>query len=153
MPTRRQPHRLEPIARPRDGRHFRPQQTCREERVMTERLTRRSLLAGTAGLAGAAALASRPAQAQPAANAQLTTPPRDWSPGHPSIYPDPDIIVVDPSFRSLAPGNSAVRRLWTGAQWAEGPAWSSQGQYLVFSDVTGNTQYRYLWDAERVVPF
>ena len=46
-----------------------------------------------------------------------------------------------------------MRRLWTGAQWAEGPAWSSQGQYLVFSDVTGNTQYRYLWDAERVVPF
>ena len=24
----------------------------------------------------------------------ITTPPRDWSPGHPSIYPDPDVIVV-----------------------------------------------------------
>src|SRR5271167_3424074 len=53
----------------------------------------------------------------------------------------------------FAPGNSAVRRLWTGAQWAEGPAWSSQGQYLVFSDVTGNTQYRYIWEDGRVTAF
>ena len=99
-------------------------------------------------------------QASPPTNAQLgtppstiTIPPRDWSPGHPSIYPDPDIVVVDPSFRQFAPGNSAVRRLWTGAQWAEGPAWSSQGQYLVFSDVTGNTQYRYIWEDGRVTAF
>jgi gluconolactonase len=90
------------------------------------------------------------AQTTPAPNAQLgtppstiTNPPRDWSAGHPSIYPDPDVLVVDPPFRALAPGNSAVRRLWTGAQWAEGPAWSSQGQYLVFSDVTGNTLGRF----------
>src|ERR1700731_4207034 len=125
-------------------------------------LSRRSLIAGTAALAGAAALAPRGASAQatPPANAQLgtpastiTPPPRDWSPGHPSIYPDPDVIVVDPSFRQFAPGNSGVRRLWTGAQWAEGPAWSSQGQYLVFSDVTGNTQYRYIWEDGRVTAF
>ena len=83
----------------------------------------------------------------------ITTPPRDWIPGHPSIFPDPDVIAIDPSFRQFAPGNSAVKRLWTGAQWAEGPAWSSQGQYLVFSDVSGNVQYRDLWDAERVAPF
>jgi gluconolactonase len=124
-------------------------------------LSRRKLIAGTAGLAGAVAL-SRGAGAQnaPAPNAQtgsppstITTPPRDWTPGHPTIFPDPDVIAIDPSFRQFAPGNSAVKRLWTGAQWAEGPAWSSQGQYLVFSDVSGNVQYRYLWDAERVVPF
>ena len=60
-------------------------------------LSRRSLIASTVGLACADA------------------PPRDWSPGHPSIHPDPDVIVVDPSFRQFAPGNSAVRRLWTGA--------------------------------------
>jgi gluconolactonase len=124
-------------------------------------LSRRSLLAATAGIT--AATIARGTQAQtPAANPQaqlgtpastITSPPRDWSPGRPSIYPDPDVLVIDPSFRAVAPGNSAVRRLWTGAQWAEGPAWSSQGQYLVFSDVSGNTQYRYLWDADTVVPF
>jgi gluconolactonase len=124
-------------------------------------LSRRSLLAATAGIA--AATVTRDGRAQtPPANPQaqigtpastITSPPRDWSPGRPSIYPDPDVLVIDPSFRTVPPGNSAVRRLWTGAQWAEGPAWSSQGQYLVFSDVSGNTQYRYLWDAEMVVPF
>jgi gluconolactonase len=124
-------------------------------------LSRRGLIAGTASLTGAA-IVGRVASAQnpPPPNAQtgtpastITNPPRDWSPGRPSIYPDPDVLVIDPSFRTVAPGNAAVRRLWTGAQWAEGPAWSSQGQYLVFSDVSGNVQYRYLWDAERVVPF
>jgi gluconolactonase len=124
-------------------------------------LSRRGLIAGTASLTGAA-IVGRVASAQnpPPPNAQtgtpastITNPPRDWSPGRPSIYPDPDVLVIDPSFRTVAPGNAAVRRLWTGAQWAEGPAWSNQGQYLVFSDVSGNVQYRYLWDAERVVPF
>jgi gluconolactonase len=37
--------------------------------------------------------------------------------------------------------------------WAEGPTWSSQGQYLVFSDVSGNTVYRYIWDDGRVTVF
>ena len=124
------------------------------------RLSRRSVLAGTAG---AAILAPRLAAAQTAApspNAQLgspastiTNPPRDWSRGHPTIYPDPDVLVVDPSFRTLVAGNTAIHRLWTGAQWAEGPAWSSQGRYLVFSDVTGNTQYRYIWEDGRVTAF
>src|SRR5260370_7465405 len=123
-------------------------------------LSRRTLLAAAG--AGPAVLASRRAlaEAQPAPNAQLgtpastiTSPPRDWTPGRPSIYPDPDVIVVDPSFRALVPGNAPIRRVWTGASWAEGPAWSSQGQYLVFSDVTGNTQYRYIWEDGRVTPF
>ena len=34
-----------------------------------------------------------------------------------------------------------------------GPAWSSEGQYFVFSDVVGNTQFRVLWDDLRVTPF
>ncbi|MBV9585040.1 MAG: twin-arginine translocation signal domain-containing protein, partial [Alphaproteobacteria bacterium] len=84
---------------------------------MTERQTRRALsrrhLLAAAGATGTAALVSSRAsveaqQPQPAPNAQLgapastiTNPPRDWSRGHPSIYPDPDVIVIDPSFRAL----------------------------------------------------
>jgi len=49
--------------------------------------------------------------------------------------------------------HAAIQRVWTGALWAEGPAWSSQGQYLVFSDISGNTQYRYIWDDGRVTAF
>jgi gluconolactonase len=69
------------------------------------------------------------------------------------MYPDPDVIVVDPAFRDLVPGNVPLQRLWTGARWAEGPAWSSQGRYLVFSDVQASIQYRYIWDDGRVTQF
>ncbi|HEX3863739.1 MAG TPA: SMP-30/gluconolactonase/LRE family protein [Stellaceae bacterium] len=127
---------------------------------MTPHLSRRTLLAGAAGVAAAMPVVASRAQTTPLPATQLgtpastiTTPPRDWARGHPSIYPDPDIIVMDPLFRNVTAGNAGLLRLWTGAQWAEGPAWSSQGQYLVFSDVTANTQYRYLWDAQQVVPF
>ena len=69
------------------------------------------------------------------------------------FHPDPDIVVIDPSFRQYLLGITAIHRVVTGFQWAEGPAWSSQGQYLVFSDVQGDTQYRFLWDDRRVTPF
>ncbi len=84
----------------------------------------------------------------------VSNPPREWRPGAPpTIYPDPDIISLDPSFRELMLGITAIRRVWTGARWAEGPAWSSQGHYLVFSDVQDNTQYRYLWETGEVTVF
>ena len=75
----------------------------------------------------------------------VTTPPRQWGPdAPPNIYPDPDIIVHDPRFRRLLVGNTPIQRLWTGAMWAEGPAWSGQGHYLVWSDVGGDAQYRWV---------
>ena len=130
-----------------------------KQQIVSGRLSRRTLLAGAVGAAALPAIA-RAQTAAPAPSAQIgtpastiTSPPRDWTRGHPSIYPDPDVIVVDPSFRTLVPGNVPLQRLWTGAQWAEGPAWSSQGRFLVFSDVTGNTQYRYIWEDGRVTPY
>jgi gluconolactonase len=84
----------------------------------------------------------------------MTTPPRQWGPdAPPAKYPDEDIIIIDPSFRSALLGITQIRRVWTGALWAEGPAWSSQGQYLVFSDVQANIQYRFSWDTRRVSAF
>jgi len=105
-----------------------------------------------------AALSTTPARAQQNANlgtpaTVITNPPRQWDPHNPSIYPDPDVIVVDPAFLSLRRGSATIYRLWTGALWAEGPAWSSQGHYVVFSDVSGNVQYRYIWDDGRVTAF
>jgi len=121
--------------------------------------SRRRVLAGTAGLFSSAALTQKIASAQqPNANlgtpaSVITNPPRDFARGHPSIYPDPDVIVVDPSFLPLRRAQGAIYRVWTGALWAEGPTWSNQGQYLVFSDVSGNTLYRYIWDDGRVTVF
>src|SRR5436853_218993 len=71
----------------------------------------------------------------------------------PEIYPDPDIIVVDPAFGQYLLGITAIRRLWTGSRWAEGPAWPNQGQYLVFSDVQASNQYRYIWENGMVTKF
>jgi gluconolactonase len=106
-----------------------------------------------------AALAQQPTSAP--SNAALgspasviSNPPRQWGPGAPpAIYPDPDIVVVDNAFRQYFVGNTPLRRVATGFLWAEGPAWSSQGRYLVFSDVGADTQYRFLWDDRRTSVF
>src|SRR5271156_6625020 len=106
-------------------------------------LTRRAAVAGaialTPGIAGAQAgkamLGTPPSV--------ITNPPRDWNPNAPpDVYPDPDIIVADPAFRRLLVNLSGIHRIATGYKWAEGPAWSGEGQYVVFSDVQGDVQYR-----------
>src|SRR5207248_9003513 len=115
--------------------------------VRRQSLSRRALLAGTAG---AAALGPAIARAQQNANlgtpaTVISSPPRDFAPGHPSIYPDPDVVVVDPSFLPFRRNQGAIYRVRTGALWAEGPAWSSQGGYVVFSDAAGKGQSRFCW--------
>ena len=84
----------------------------------------------------------------------VSSPPRQWGPdAPPNIYPDPDLVVIEPEFRRLIVGNTPLLRLWTGVNWAEGPAWSNQGQYLVFSDVGGDKQYRWMQDDGRVTVY
>jgi gluconolactonase len=85
----------------------------------------------------------------------ITTPPRDFGPnGAPTIYfTDPDVLSVDPMFNGIAQPNSGIQRLWTGALWMEGPAWSAQGRYLVFSDIPNNRQMRWTEDEGRVSVF
>ena len=85
----------------------------------------------------------------------VTSPPRDFGPnGAPTTYFwDPDVIAVDPSFNGLAQPNTAITRLWTGALWAEGPAWNAEGRYLVFSDIPNNRQMRWIEDDGRVTVF
>ncbi len=51
--------------------------------------------------------------------------------------------ALDPSFNNLLTGHGRVERLWTGARWAEGPAWFAAGRYLVFSDIPNNRMMRY----------
>ncbi len=117
------------------------------------RLSRRGLLAGAASLAPALAWGQdKPQLGNPPT--VISNPPRQWGRfAPPEIYPDPDILVVDPSFNQYLVGLTAIHRLWTGFKWAEGPAWSGEGQYLVFSDVKGDTQYRYIWETGRVTPY
>lgn len=95
------------------------------------------------------------APATPPPPSTVTNPPRDFGPNAPpsTYFLDPDILVIDPAFGGLVQPNAAITRLWTGALWAEGPAWSSQGRYLVFSDIPTNRQFRWLEDDGRMTVF
>src|ERR1700759_2639147 len=97
-------------------------------------LDRRTLLRGAAALAGSTALTSEASARDYGRNAE------------PQRYPDPDIVVIDEKRLKAKVGNTAIKRLYTGCLWAEGPAWNTQGQYLVRSDIPNNRQLRYLED-------
>jgi gluconolactonase len=69
----------------------------------------------------------------------------------PVRYPHPDFKTLSPDFKGFL-GNTPIHRLYTNPDmlWAEGPAWSGWGDYLVWSDIPANRQYRWLPDDGRV---
>jgi gluconolactonase len=123
-------------------------------------MSRRQVLRA-AGIAAGAAMVPSIGSGQTQQGGQIgppstvTNPPRDFGPnGAPTTYfSDPDIVFVDPSFGNLIQVNSSIKRLHTGTLWAEGPAWSGQGRYLVWSDIPNNVQLRWLEDDGRVTVF
>src|SRR5216683_837587 len=119
-------------------------------------LSRRTLVGAIA--AGAAIAGSRGALAQAEKGVPptvVTSPPRQFGPNAPpNVYAfDPDIVIVDPVFTQYVQGNTPIQRLWTGALWCEGPAWSGQGRYVVWSDIPNNRQMRWLDDNGQVSVF
>lgn len=78
------------------------------------------------------------------APAALAQTQRDWSGREPIRYADPDVIALDKRFQKYMISNTIIQRLWTGALWAEGPAWNGAGRYLVWSDLPNNRQMRWL---------
>jgi len=79
---------------------------------------------------------------------------RDYGPDAPPVrYPEPDVIALEPSFAKYKIGNTPIERLHTGTYWAEGPAWSGRGNYLVWSDIPKNVQHRWLQDDGEVTIF
>ncbi len=64
---------------------------------------------------------------------------------NPVRYPHPDLVALDPSFSGFL-GNTPIRRLFSSPDmfWAEGPAWSGWGNFLVWSDIPNDLQYRWL---------
>ena len=100
-------------------------------------LNRRGLFKAAAALAATTAMA-------PEAFA------RNFAPGsEPVRYPDPDVVVIDKRFKYKL-GNTPIQRLYTGTLWAEGPAWSAVGRYLLWSDIPNNEQLRYLEEDDHV---
>ena len=109
--------------------------------------TRRTFLTSVTSLAGATALAQAPPVVSP------NPTPRDWSGQVPVQYPDPDIIALDNRFRKYIVGNTTIKRLYTGTQWSEGPAWNGVGRYLVWSDIPNNVQMRWIEEDGRITTF
>ena len=73
----------------------------------------------------------------------------DWS----SVvigYPDPAVEVLDPRFESIRLLAAAIERLWSGARWAEGPAWFGDGGYLLFSDIPNERILRWTFETGEV---
>src|SRR3954463_6310238 len=127
---------------------------------MQREVTRRELMQTIGAAAGAAVLVPKrlAAQGQGAplsAPTVISNPPRDFGPdAAPTTYfADPDVLTVDPAFDGLIQANTSIKRLWSGALWAEGPAWNSQGRYLLWSDIPNNRQLRWLEDDGRVTVF
>ncbi len=124
-------------------------------------ISRRNAIRNVGVALGAAMLAPRMVNAQTSQAAPIgppttiTQPPRDFSSrGAPTTYfTDPDVLTVESAFDGLRQPNAPIQRLWTGALWAEGPAWSSEGKYLVWSDIPNNRQLRWIEDDGRVTVF
>ena len=64
-------------------------------------------------------------------------------------YPDPNVVVLDPSFARYRVTLASVERLATGCRWSEGPVWFGDGRYLLWSDIPNNRILR--WDEETAV--
>jgi len=65
-----------------------------------------------------------------------------WAPS--LRYPDPAVVILDPSFAKYRLFAASVERLATGFRWMEGPVWFGDGRYLLASDVASNRIVR--WD-------
>ena len=96
-------------------------------------IDRRRLLSATAAAAAAMLAPDAAAQSQ-----RFPIGPE------PIRYPSGVWKVLDDRFRKYMIGNTPLVREWTGALWAEGPAWHGVGRYVVFSDIPNNVQLR--WD-------
>lgn len=109
----------------------------------TGKVTRRIMLT-----TGALAALGAAGQAQPPARID-----RYEKDAPPVRYPDPDIISLDRKFDKYKLGNTPIQRLHRGTLWAEGPAWSGVGKYLLWSDIPNNLQLRYVSDDGHVSVF
>jgi gluconolactonase len=120
---------------------------------MTNRLTRRGVMAGSAALIPTLAHAQGKAQLG-TPRSVISEPPREFGPrAQPSISPDPDVLRIDPGFNNFLISQEVIHRVATGFHFTEGPAWSGEGQYAIFSDVKNDTIYRYIWESGQVTAF
>ena len=57
-----------------------------------------------------------------------------------------EYLILEPEFAHLTNGNQRLRKLWTGAAWAEGPVFFRDGNFLLFSDIPNDRILRFVPD-------
>jgi gluconolactonase len=88
--------------------------------------SRRSALAATGGLALTACAPAAPAG--------------------PAVDPATvlgEVARISPDLDSVVAAGATVEKLGEGFQWAEGPLWIREANYLLFTDVPGNCMYKW----------
>ena len=58
-------------------------------------------------------------------------------------YPDPAVMILDPSFTKYRIYSSTVEQLGSGMRWAEGPVYFPEEGYLLLSDIPNNRLMKY----------
>ncbi|MCO6456284.1 MAG: SMP-30/gluconolactonase/LRE family protein [Pirellulaceae bacterium] len=76
--------------------------------------------------------------------AATRTPAAPWEPSQ--RYPDPRVLILEPSFARYRLSLAKVERIATGMRWAEGPVWFGDGRYLLWSDIPNNRIMK--WEEE-----
>jgi gluconolactonase len=67
-----------------------------------------------------------------------------WEPSE--RYPDPSVVIMDPSFAKYRIFQASVERLASGCRWSEGPVWFGDGRYVLWSDIPNNRILK--WEEE-----
>src|ERR1700710_1549761 len=52
-------------------------------------------------------------------------------------------VVLDPRFHKVIFPHTKLEKLWTGARWAEGPAYLPAARHLIFSDIPNDRLLRF----------
>jgi len=71
---------------------------------------------------------------------------------NPFTNPETKEVIMSTEFRRIVPDEAKIEELGTGYNPAEGPVWVAAGGYLLFSDIRGDTMYKWT-PAEGVVTF
>ena len=58
-------------------------------------------------------------------------------------YPDPSVLILDPSFAKYRIYSSTVEQVATGMRWAEGPVYFPNEGYVLVSDIPNNRIMKY----------
>ena len=104
-------------------------------------------------MTAASGIAAAQVRAQSQAPISPVPTSRTWTAGETVQYPDPDIIALDRRFGRYIINNTAMKRLYTGTLWSEGPAWNVVANTWCGAIFRIMSRWRWIDDDNRVTVF